>query len=120
MAEQRSKRRATPPLPDAVSADNPGDDTDDGSGGSDVAVVPIEESIDLHFFAPRDVPSVVEEYLREAHARGFAEVRIIHGRGKGVQRRRVHKILEGHALVGSFRSDGLGSTVVVFRRGSRG
>ena len=46
--------------------------------------IPIEDSLDLHAFAPRDVPSVVEEYLLEARARGFAEVRLIHGRGIGV------------------------------------
>lgn len=77
----------------------------------DLRALPIEASIDLHFFAPRDIPSVVDEYLREAAARGLAEVRLIHGRGKGVQRARVQKILARHPAVRSFRSDGTGSTL---------
>ena len=47
--------------------------------------VPIEDSIDLHPFAPRDIKSVVEEYINAAHEAGFREVRLIHGRGKGIQ-----------------------------------
>jgi DNA-nicking Smr family endonuclease len=57
------------------------------------AIVPIEDAIDLHGFQPRDIPSVVEEYLREAQARGFREVRLIHGRGTGFQRQRVQQLL---------------------------
>ena len=48
--------------------------------------VPIEDAIDLHSFAPRDVVSVVDEYLQAARDAGFQQVRLIHGRGKGVQR----------------------------------
>jgi DNA-nicking Smr family endonuclease len=48
--------------------------------------VPIEDSLDLHTFAPRDIKSVVEEYVTAAHAAGLREVRLIHGRGKGIQR----------------------------------
>ncbi len=55
--------------------------------------VPIEDSIDLHAFAPRDIPAVVEGYLEAAVERGFREVRLIHGRGKGVQRARVQERL---------------------------
>ena len=61
--------------------------------------VPIEDSIDLHTFAPRDIPAVVEGYLEAAAERGFREVRLIHGKGKGVQRARVQQILRGHPLV---------------------
>jgi dsDNA-specific endonuclease/ATPase MutS2 len=90
-------------------------------GEDDIAVLPIEDSIDLHGFQPRDIPSVVEEYLREAHARGFTEVRLIHGRGKGVQRRVVQSILAKHPLVESFRDapasrGGWGATLAVFKR----
>jgi hypothetical protein len=46
--------------------------------------IPIEASLDLHAFAPRDVKSVVEEYVNAAHEAGLREVRLIHGRGKGV------------------------------------
>ena len=52
----------------------------------DAHEIPIEDSLDLHPFAPRDIPSVVEEYIRAAHERGLKEVRLIHGRGRGVQR----------------------------------
>ena len=64
--------------------------------------VPIEDALDLHPFAPRDIPSVVDEYLRAAHAAGFREVRLIHGRGKGVQRGIVQAALERHPLVAEF------------------
>lgn len=64
--------------------------------------IPIEDSLDLHAFAPRDVPSVVDEYLRAAHEAGLREVRVIHGRGIGVQRARVHQVLRDHPLVVSF------------------
>ncbi len=61
--------------------------------------VAIGDTLDLHTFAPRDVPSVVEEYVNEAHRQGLTEVRFIHGRGIGVQRRAVHTVLERHPLV---------------------
>ena len=54
--------------------------------------IPIEDSIDLHMFHPRDIPSVVDEYIRAAHERGLKEVRLIHGRGKGVQRGIVQSV----------------------------
>lgn len=59
-------------------------------------VLPIEDSIDLHAFSPKDVPSVVESYLEAAREAGFREVRIIHGRGTGVQKERVRQVL-GHS-----------------------
>ncbi|HZF03927.1 MAG TPA: Smr/MutS family protein, partial [Patescibacteria group bacterium] len=65
----------------------------------DPVELPITDSLDLHSFLPRDVPSVVDEYLRAAHARGFREVRLIHGRGIGVQRRIVQSLLRDHPLV---------------------
>lgn len=82
--------------------------------------LPIEDSIDLHFFAPQEIPSVVEEYLREAHRRGFREVRLIHGRGKGFQRAVVRSLLNGHPLVERFaeappEAGGWGATVVVLK-----
>ena len=77
--------------------------------------VRIEDSLDLHAFAPRDIPSVVDEYLRAAQEAGWRDVRLIHGRGIGVQRARVHEVLRGHALVVSFADapeSHLGATVV--------
>ena len=64
--------------------------------------IPIEDTLDLHTFAPRDIPSVVDEYLRAAHEAGLREVRLIHGRGIGVQRARVHQVLREHSLVESY------------------
>ena len=87
----------------------------------DPVVLPIEDSLDLHAFTPRDVPSVVEEYLQQAVARGFGEVRLIHGRGTGVQRTIVQKLLAGHPLVLRFfdapaERGGWGATIAVLRR----
>ena len=64
--------------------------------------IPIEDHLDLHAFAPRDIPSVVEEYITAAHDAGLREVRLIHGRGKGVQRGIVQQTLERHPLVAEF------------------
>ena len=80
--------------------------------------VPIEDAIDLHSFAPRDVVSVVDDYLHAAHEKGFREVRLIHGRGKGVQRAAVQRLLQGHALVERFwdaPESHLGATLVVLK-----
>ena len=64
--------------------------------------LPIEDWIDLHSFLPEEVPSVVEEYLYQAELRGFRRVRIIHGRGIGVQREIVRSILHRDPRVRSF------------------
>jgi DNA-nicking Smr family endonuclease len=55
--------------------------------------LPITEELDLHAFAPRDVPSVVEEYLRACREEGRLLVRVVHGRGRGVQRAEVRRVL---------------------------
>ena len=81
--------------------------------------IPIEDSIDLHAFAPRDITSVVEEYVNAAHQAGLREVRLIHGRGKGVQRGIVQQALERHPLVEEFWDAGashLGATVALLRQ----
>jgi DNA-nicking Smr family endonuclease len=78
--------------------------------------VPIESSLDLHAFAPRDIPSVVEEYVHAAHEAGLREIRLIHGRGKGIQRGIVQSVLEKHPLVRTFHDapeSHLGATVAV-------
>lgn len=80
--------------------------------------VPIEEVLDLHPFAPRDVSSVVEEYITAAHDAGFREVRLIHGRGRGIQRAIVCRTLERHPLVEEFwdaPESHLGATVARLR-----
>jgi DNA-nicking Smr family endonuclease len=61
--------------------------------------IPIEDSIDLHSFPPADVAGLVEEYLYQAQQKGFREVRIIHGRGIGVQRQMVHSLLSRNSRV---------------------
>jgi DNA-nicking Smr family endonuclease len=71
--------------------------------GDDLAHdIPIEASLDLHAFQPRDIKSVVEEYVTAAHAQGLREIRLIHGRGKGVQRGIVQAALDTHPLVVEF------------------
>lgn len=85
----------------------------------EVVRVPVEDAIDLHFFAPADILSVVDEYLRAAHEAGFETVRLIHGRGKGVQRAAVQRLLRGHEFVDSYwdaAESHLGATVVRLRR----
>ncbi len=106
------------PPPDSSPADEaPVDDA--------IAVVPIEDVIDLHGFQPRDVPSVAEEYIYAAAKKGLREVRLIHGRGKGVQRARVQQILARHPLVERYANapaqrGGWGATVVWLRHNKRG
>ena len=83
---------------------------------ADLHRVPIEPSLDLHAFAPRDIPSVVEEYVTTTHETGLRDVRLIHGRGKGVQRGIVQAALEAHRLVERFYDapeSHLGATVAV-------
>jgi DNA-nicking Smr family endonuclease len=82
--------------------------------------VPLEDAIDLHAFAPRDIKSVVEEYINVAHEAGFREVRLIHGRGKGIQRGIVQQALERHPLVAEFwdaPESHLGATVARLNMG---
>jgi hypothetical protein len=84
--------------------------------------IPVEDSIDLHPFPPRDVPDVVDAYLEVAVEKGFTEVRLIHGRGIGVQRDRVQKLLANHPLVSGFHDapadrGGWGATVAYLKPG---
>ena len=84
---------------------------------ADPVVVAIEEAIDLHAFAPREITSVVESYLEAASEAGFRAVRLVHGRGSGVQRDRVRRLLAAHPLVLAFRDaplerGGWGATLV--------
>jgi DNA-nicking Smr family endonuclease len=81
--------------------------------------VPLEDHLDLHAFAPRDIPSVVEAYIEAAAGAGFREVRVIHGRGRGVQRGIVQATLDRHPDVEAFRDDTaahLGATLVTLRK----
>lgn len=87
---------------------------------NDPVQIPIEDRLDLHPFRPKDVRAVVGSYLEAAAERGFREVRLIHGRGIGVQREIVRSLLSSHPLVESFQDagpdrGGWGATVVRLR-----
>jgi dsDNA-specific endonuclease/ATPase MutS2 len=98
----------------------PGPDPDDDEPwdpGDEPIVVAIEDAIDLHHFLPREILEVVDAYLDAALQQGFREVRLIHGRGKGVQRGRVHGFLARDARVERFEEapagrGGWGATIV--------
>lgn len=76
--------------------------------------IPIEAEIDLHAFTPRDIPGVVADYVTAAADAGFVEVRLVHGRGRGVQRGIVQAALDRHERVAAFWDDPashLGATI---------
>jgi dsDNA-specific endonuclease/ATPase MutS2 len=82
--------------------------------------IPITDVFDLHTVPPRDVRAVVEEYLIEAHRMGYRALRIIHGRGIGVQREIVRSVLAATPFVVEFRdapaeAGGWGATIVTLR-----
>ncbi len=88
--------------------------------GDEPVRIPITDVFDLHTVPPRDVAAVVEEYLSEARRAGFQAVRIIHGRGIGVQRELVRSILARTPFVASFRdapaeAGGWGATIIDLR-----
>ena len=85
--------------------------------------IPITDTLDLHPFLPREVADVAREYLMEAHARGFRQVRLIHGRGIGVQRERIRSLLATLDFVEAFEDadptgGGWGATVVLLASNS--
>jgi DNA-nicking Smr family endonuclease len=81
---------------------------------TDPVELPIEDSIDLHTFQPREIPDLLEEYIFQARSKGYREIRIIHGRGIGVQRGIVHSFLKKHPQVLAFRDAAdRGSTTAV-------
>ena len=80
--------------------------------------IPITDTFDLHPFQPKEIRDVAREYLIEAHARGFRQVRLIHGRGIGVQRERIRSLLAELEFVEGFQDadgsgGGWGATVVL-------
>jgi DNA-nicking Smr family endonuclease len=86
----------------------------------DPVAVPIEDAIDLHPFRPEETASVVEEYVVAAHAKGLRELRLVHGRGIGVQRQIVRSVLARSPFVLSFRdatpeSGGWGATIALLK-----
>jgi DNA-nicking Smr family endonuclease len=106
-----------------VSRD-PDDDEDAGEEpGGEPVELPIEDVLDLHSFPPAEVRQLVRDYLDAACERGFTQVRIVHGRGIGVQRAAVRALLERDPRVSAFadapgEAGGWGATVVALRRGT--
>lgn len=95
------------------------EERDTGSPGEPQAVE-ITDVFDLHSFRPNEVADVVRAYLDAAHDRGLREIRIIHGRGVGVQRRTVRKVLERDPRVVEFgdapqEAGGWGATTALLR-----
>ena len=96
-------------------------DTDDNSPFPEPVVIEITDVFDLHTIPPREVKPVVEEYLREAHSKGLPVVRIIHGKGIGVQRDIVRKVLARTDFVINWTdappdAGGLGATIVRLKK----
>ena len=86
--------------------------------------IPINGVIDLHTFLPNEAGQVVDEYLNVCSQKGIVEVKIIHGKGKGVLRRTVEAVLKRHPLVLSFKHDsgpsGWGATIVILKENEKG
>ncbi len=79
--------------------------------------LPIEDVLDLHTFRPQDISSLLHEYFSECIKAGILSVRVIHGKGKGIQKRQVHRILQKNPRVKSFQdappeAGGWGATLV--------
>jgi DNA-nicking Smr family endonuclease len=86
--------------------------------------IPIEDVLDLHTFQPRDIPDLLDNYFSECLNAGIQSVRVIHGKGKGIQKKQVHGILRRHRLVRSFsdappEAGGWGATLVELKPSSR-
>ena len=82
--------------------------------------IPIDGTLDLHLFSPKDVKDLVPEYIRVCREKGILQIRIVHGKGTGTLRRTVHSILEKMPEVEAFRlggdgAGGWGATLVTLR-----
>ena len=78
--------------------------------GDEPFPLPVDGTLDLHAFSPRDAGSLVEEYVNEAHARGLAEVRIVHGRGTGTTPARVSRTMSSDSMA-NLMNDRIPSTL---------
>ena len=83
----------------------------------EIVELPLEDVLDLHSFPPKDIKALVEDYLHDAYEAGFSEVRVIHGKGIGVQREIVRSVASKHPYVTSVRlaSEGWGASIVTFK-----
>jgi len=83
--------------------------------------LPLKDCIDLHTFSPKDIPEILESYLIECYEAGLKEVRIIHGKGIGVQREIVRKTLSSSSLIDNFsqappEAGGWGATIAILKK----
>ncbi|MFL6260050.1 MAG: Smr/MutS family protein [Thermoanaerobaculia bacterium] len=78
------------------------DGEEDFSPGLEPVELPVTDVLDLHSFRPAEVPDVVREYLDAAYEKGYRELRIIHGKGTGVQRQTVRTLLSRDPRVEAF------------------
>jgi dsDNA-specific endonuclease/ATPase MutS2 len=97
-----------------------GDDDRDTFPEDEPVELPIDGTLDLHTFHPRDVKDLVPDYIDACLERGIYEVRIVHGKGTGALRRTVHSILKKHPRVAAYRLAGhgrgeWGATIVTLR-----
>ena len=86
----------------------------------DIVELPLEDVLDLHSFPPKEIKTLVKEYLQDAYEAGFPEVRIIHGKGIGVQREIVQKFLTNCSLIETFsqappEAGGWGATIAILK-----
>ncbi len=93
---------------------------EDGINFDEPVEIPIEDTIDLHTFSPKEIPSLLEEYLKECLSHDLFQVRIIHGKGTGTQRKIVHSFLDKNPLVHSFsqappEAGGWGATIAILK-----
>ena len=83
--------------------------------------IPIADVLDLHTFRPQDIPDLLQEYFSECIKAGIFHVRVIHGKGKGIQKRQVYQVLDKHPLVRRYtdappEAGGWGATLVELKQ----
>ncbi|HJP29164.1 MAG: Smr/MutS family protein [Candidatus Latescibacteria bacterium] len=83
-------------------------DDEEGSDVDDAVEIPIDGTLDLHTFHPRDAKQLVPDYLQECRVRGILQVRVVHGKGTGALRRTVHAVLDRLEYVESYSPGGMG------------
>ena len=101
---------------------NPPNPQSDHPDPEEVIKIPVEKVLDLHTFHPKDIAPLVEEYLQECLRLGIGEVRLIHGKGKGVQMNIVHAFLKKSPLIESFKlappeAGSWGATIAYLKKG---
>jgi hypothetical protein len=106
-------------MTDPDHPDDPADaaSEDDGPGPDDVIEIPIDGTLDLHHFHPRDLRTLIPDYLAACQQKGVLAVRLIHGKGTGAVQRSVHALLSRSPLVAGYRlaeaaRGGWGATLV--------